>query len=61
MIKRETARRAVEGEVEAPWFIRAPYDALCIALDIIYNNRPIQRFWVLETVARMPYFAYISM
>lgn len=22
--------------------------------------RPIQRFWVLETVARIPYFAYIS-
>lgn len=23
-------------------------------------TRPIQRFWVLETVARIPYFAYIS-
>jgi hypothetical protein len=23
-------------------------------------GRPIQRFWVLETVARIPYFAYIS-
>lgn len=23
-------------------------------------HRPIQRFWVLETVARIPYFAYIS-
>lgn len=23
-------------------------------------RRPIQRFWVLETVARIPYFAYIS-
>ena len=59
--KREHARMKIVGEVDAPWFIRAPYDILCFALDIVYNNRPIQRFWVLETVARMPYFAYISM
>lgn len=30
-------------------------------LDIVYNKRPIQRFWFLEVVARMPYFSYISM
>jgi hypothetical protein len=24
-------------------------------------DRPIARFWFLETVARMPYFSYISM
>lgn len=30
-------------------------------LDVIFNGRPIQRFWFLETVARMPYFSYISM
>lgn len=45
----------------APWFILGPYYALCIVLDFIYEGRPIQRFWVLEEVARMPYFAYISM
>ena len=26
-------------------------------LDVIFENRPIQRFWFLETVARMPYFS----
>ena len=28
---------------------------------MLYEGRPIQRFWVLESVARVPYFAYISM
>lgn len=27
----------------------------------MYAGRPIERFWILETVARMPYFVYISM
>ncbi|KAK9820361.1 hypothetical protein WJX72_009421 [[Myrmecia] bisecta] len=47
--------------VASPWYIRGAYLALCIGLDLIYANRPIQRFWFLETVARMPYFSYISM
>lgn len=47
--------------VEAPWWILVPYYALCLMLDVIFENRPIQRFWFLETVARMPYFSYISM
>ena len=34
---------------------------LCYVLDVIYDKRPIQRFWFLEMVARMPYFSYISM
>ncbi len=34
---------------------------LCYVLDVIYDKRPIQRFWFLEVVARMPYFSYISM
>lgn len=46
---------------DAPWFIRLPYHMLCWVLDLIYEGRPIQRFWVLEEVARMPYFAYLSM
>ena len=29
-------------------------------LDFLYRNRPSQRFWVLEVIARAPYFAYIS-
>ena len=29
-------------------------------LDRIYEGRPIQRFWVLEVIARAPYFAFLS-
>ena len=29
-------------------------------LDEIYKNRNIQRFWVLEVIARAPYFAFLS-
>jgi ubiquinol oxidase len=29
-------------------------------IDFIYKNRPTQRFWVLETIARAPYFAFLS-
>ncbi|KAG0617088.1 hypothetical protein M758_5G162500 [Ceratodon purpureus] len=54
---RENAR----PPVEAPWWILGPYYLLCLMLDVIFDNRPIQRFWFLETVARMPYFSYISM
>ena len=41
--------------------IKIPYLVLCVMLDKIFDNRPISRFWFLETVARMPYFSYISM
>ncbi|GAB5036402.1 plastid terminal oxidase [Nannochloropsis oceanica] len=44
-----------------PWFVILPYYALCAFLDIVYEGRPLARFWFLETVARMPYFSYISM
>lgn len=44
-----------------PWFVMLPYRALCELLDRVFENRPIQRFWLLETVARMPYFSYLSM
>jgi ubiquinol oxidase len=29
-------------------------------IDFLYQNTPIQRFWVLETIARAPYFAFVS-
>jgi hypothetical protein len=29
-------------------------------IDLIYSEFPIQRFWVLETIARAPYFAFVS-
>eukprot|EP00245_Coleochaete_scutata_P001861 TRINITY_DN12314_c0_g1_i1.p1 TRINITY_DN12314_c0_g1~~TRINITY_DN12314_c0_g1_i1.p1 ORF type:complete len:503 (+),score=92.32 TRINITY_DN12314_c0_g1_i1:153-1661(+) len=54
-------REYARPPVEAPWWILGPYYALCLMLDVLYDGRPIQRFWFLETVARMPYFSYISM
>ncbi|GIL82973.1 hypothetical protein Vretimale_8495 [Volvox reticuliferus] len=58
---REHARERAGQAVETPWFIKAVYLSLCVLLDVLFENRPIQRFWFLETVARMPYFSYISM
>jgi len=29
-------------------------------IDFLYQDLPIQRFWVLETIARAPYFAFLS-
>ncbi|GBF99932.1 plastid terminal oxidase [Raphidocelis subcapitata] len=57
---REHAREAAGLGVETPWLVKGVYLALCVFLDKAYDNRPIQRFWFLETVARMPYFVYIS-
>jgi ubiquinol oxidase len=41
-------------------WVKAPFLALCWVLDVVYDNRPIQKFWVLEVVARIPYMAYVS-
>lgn len=29
-------------------------------IDFLYKDLPIERFWLLETVARVPYFAFLS-
>lgn len=58
---RERARHAAQPGARPPLPIRLTYASLCWALDALYAGRPIQRFWILETVARMPYFVYISM
>ena len=29
-------------------------------LDFLYRDQDVQRFWVLETIARAPYFAFLS-
>ena len=29
-------------------------------LDFVYSDRHLQRFWVLEVIARSPYFAFLS-
>eukprot|EP01025_Chloroclados_australasicus_P057175 TRINITY_DN7117_c0_g1_i13.p2 TRINITY_DN7117_c0_g1~~TRINITY_DN7117_c0_g1_i13.p2 ORF type:complete len:450 (+),score=69.27 TRINITY_DN7117_c0_g1_i13:187-1536(+) len=58
---RERKREQEGGGVESPLPIRIAYYSLCYMLDVLFNNRPIQRFWFLECVARMPYFSYITM
>ena len=55
------AREDARPSVPAPLVIRLPYLVLCGVLDTLYDGRPIARFWYLETVARIPYFAYNTM
>lgn len=58
---REKRRAAAPDHAKAPFLVQVAYITLCWVLDFAYNKRPIQRFWFLEVVARMPYFSYISM
>lgn len=50
-----------ENGKDTPFLIYMIYILICKSLDIVYGDRPIQRFWFLETVARMPYFSYYAM
>ena len=36
------------------------YEAICFAYPVTGSDRDFARFFVLETVARVPYFAYLS-
>jgi ubiquinol oxidase len=40
--------------------IRGIVNILVFMTDVIYRDRPYPRFYLLETVARVPYFAYLS-
>ena len=54
-------REKKEGII-APIIVKGPYFFLCFFLDIVFNGKYVfSRFFFLETVARMPYFSYISM
>ncbi len=55
--KREHAR----APVNAPYIIKIPYYVLCTMLDKLFDGRPLDRFFFLEVVARMPYFSYITL
>ena len=55
-------REKKRGEIEAPLIIKIPYYVLCYLLDTVFEHKnPFSRFFLLETVARMPYFSYITM
>lgn len=62
VVNRERERVFAQGDaaVRAGPFVRFVYDVMCQLLDVRFDGRPIPRFWFLETVARMPYFAYTS-
>ncbi len=40
--------------------IRLLVGILVFVINVLYANRPYPRFYVLETVARVPYFSYLS-
>ena len=55
-------RERARGPIVAPWIIKIPYFVLCYLLDVVFEGRnAFSRFFLLETVARMPYFSYITM
>lgn len=55
-------RETADGPIEAPLVILIPYLGLCYLLDRVFEDKYVpQRFFLLETVARMPYFSYIGM
>lgn len=40
--------------------IRVLVGVLVFVINVVYKKRPYPRFYVLETVARVPYFSYLS-
>ena len=55
-------RELADGPIEAPLVIKLPYLFVCYLLDQIFEDEYVpSRFYLLETVARMPYFSYITM
>lgn len=58
----EIWKREEETGIEGPWIIKGPYLLLCWLLDVLFEGKYVfSRFFLLETVARMPYFSYIAM
>jgi hypothetical protein len=54
--------REGKSALDSPIIVKLPYLALCWFLDAVFEGRYVfSRFFFLETVARMPYFSYISM
>ena len=48
------------GPNACPAAIQAAYDGLIATMDWVFEKYPIERFWFLETVARIPYFSYVT-
>jgi len=57
----EREKKQISQMPQPPLIIQIPYNVLCLMLDFIFEGRYTPaRFFYLETVARMPYFSYIS-
>lgn len=41
-VRVEKERIARYGDFPSPLYVKLPFDALCLVLDVVYNNRPIQ-------------------
>lgn len=54
------AKEKNRPSIQSPWVLKVPYYLLCFILDFAFDGRPINRLYFLETVARMPYFSYIT-
>ncbi len=46
--------------IECSRMVLITYYFICHILDMIYRDNPIDRFWFLESVARMPYSSYVT-
>ena len=56
------AREEERGVADAPFIIKRPYEIITGIIDWLFADKnPIARFYFLETVARVPYYSYISM
>lgn len=54
-------KEKADGPIEAPFLVKIPYLVLCWTLDTMFEGKYVPaRFFLLETVARMPYFSYIT-
>lgn len=69
LIRQQGFQRGEDGKIQgtgydAPALIKVPYDILVTLLNLfcsLSGSTPIEVFYLLEVVARMPYFSYISM
>lgn len=60
-VKEAERKRVAAGDgVEVHPVAQTLYDVGCLFLDELFDERPIQRFWFLETIARIPYFSYVT-
>eukprot|EP00242_Pyramimonas_sp_CCMP2087_P011904 CAMPEP_0198203624 /NCGR_PEP_ID=MMETSP1445-20131203/6933_1 /TAXON_ID=36898 /ORGANISM="Pyramimonas sp., Strain CCMP2087" /LENGTH=378 /DNA_ID=CAMNT_0043875089 /DNA_START=40 /DNA_END=1176 /DNA_ORIENTATION=+ len=48
------------GAEDTPYSIQVLYDVVLFFVDRLFVDRAIERFWFLETVARIPYFSYVT-